>query len=790
MKKALRAFTLLLWAAPWLATPLLAQDTAGVGSIRGRLLDANGVRVKDAAVCLPATGQCTVSDAEGGFVLMVRPGDYILEIAPPGAPLIVSDNVQVRAGLDSVIQIAMPEAAGVEQTVTVSAPALVAPEAVKTSAFLITPQDIASSAGALQDVARYVQSLPGVVIGTDDFRNDLIVRGGSPLENLYIVDNVEIPNINSFATFASAGGTVSLLDVQLIDNVTFLTGGYPAPFGNRTSSVLQIAQREGRRDRVGGRATVGFAGAGAVAEGPLGSERKGAWILSARRSFLDVFTDDTGIGGVPVLYTANAKLVYEPSDRDRIWAVNLTGVDTIRLGLTDGSDLTEELSNLDIRYDGWRSAAGVNWQRLYSRGVGLLGVTHARASVGQRVTDLLRNGLPAPESPVADQIAAGEVVFREQSGEADTAVKYDFVASVPWLQRVQAGGSITASQVDFDVASPFGSDSPFFAVADTNPFALIERFRAWRGGAYAHTTRSITRQFSLTGGARLDHYAFISATRVSPRLGADFALTPRVSLRASAGRYHQQPFYLFLTAYPENRALAPFRADHYVGGLTFAPDPVTRISIEAYHKGYRDYPVSSQVPSLSLANVGDTFAVGDVLFPMTSAGRGAATGLEAHVQRLRDAGSRWSGEANLAFSRARYAGLDGVFRPGSFDYPIVANLTGTLRLTTAWSLSAKAAYLAGRPLTPVDEALSSAQRRAVYDLDRVNAARAPDYFRLDVRVDRAFRLGDRRVSVFAGVQNATNRRNVAGYRWDRRNNVLRMSEQLGLFPILGLEWPF
>lgn len=94
----------------------------------------------------------------------------------------------------------------------------------------------------------YVQSLPGAVLGTDDFRNDLIVRGGSPLENLDIVDNIEIPNINTFANFASAGGTVSILDAQLIQDVTFLTGGFPASYTNRTSSVLQVSQREGNRD--------------------------------------------------------------------------------------------------------------------------------------------------------------------------------------------------------------------------------------------------------------------------------------------------------------------------------------------------------------------------------------------------------------------------------------------------------------------------------------------------------------------------------------------------------------
>ncbi len=150
---------------------------------------------------------------------------------------------------------------------------------------------------------------------------------------------------------------------------------------------------------------------------------------------------------------------------------------------------------------------------------------------------------------------------------------------------------------------------------------------------------------------------------------------------------------------------------------------------------------------------------------------------------------RLSGEANLAFSRARHAGRDGILRPGSFDYPVIANAAGRLRLTQAWRMSANVAYLAGRPLTPLDVDRSFAERRAVYDLERVNAVRASDYFRLDLRVDRVFNRGDRKASIFAGVQNVTNRRNVAGYTWDRRNNAMKVLDQLGVFPMLGLEWP-
>jgi hypothetical protein len=269
----------------------------------------------------------------------------------------------------------------------------------------------------------------------------------------------------------------------------------------------------------------------------------------------------------------------------------------------------------------------------------------------------------------------------------------------------------------------------------------------------------------------------------------EYALTGRLSLRGSYGRYAQQPFFLFVSAYPENRALEPFRADHYVGGVVYTPAPSVRLTAEAYRKVYRDYPVSSQIPSLSLANVGDTFAISDIIFPMASGGRGRAEGLELFAERKAGAG-RWSGQANLALSRVRHAGHDGVLRPGSFDYPVAANIVGSYRLSPRWNASTRVVYLAGRPFTPFDLETSTAQRRAVNDMTQVNARRAPDYFRLDLRVDRRFVIAGKDVSLFAGVQNLTNRRNVAGYAWDRRQNRSRVNEQLGLFPILGLDWRF
>ena len=771
------------------AVAVAGQDTTGVGAISGTVANADGGPAEGVRVCALDTATCVTSDARGTFRIgELRARAYSLEILPLEGLPFISDPVTVRAGLDATVTITVTEVEAFEETVTVTAPAFQTPDEVKTSGFLIAPRTILKSASALQDVSRYVQGLPGVAIGTDDFRNDIIVRGGSPLENLFVVDNVEIPNINAFANFASAGGTVSLLDSELLEDVTFLTGGYPAVYVNRTSSVLQVTQREGSREAFGGWATLGFAGAGAILEGPIDGGR-GSWVVSARRSFLDLFTDDLGFGGVPVVYSLNAKAVYDLTPRDRVWAVNVTGIDEIRLGLTESSDLDEEIANFDIRYDGWRSATGVNWQRLFgSRGVGLFGVTHSEATLGQQVKDLVAQGVPPPGLSPAAVIAQSPVVYAEDSREGETTFKYDLTLHVPFFDTVQTGGSFKIFQIEYGVTSPFGSDTPFSPVPGVDPFALDTRFRSYQTGAYLQATRQVGPRVSLTLGGRFDHYDILSEARVSPRVGVEVRLTEALSWSASAGSYYQQPAFLFVSAFPENRSLVPWRADHYVTGLAWSPRPGLRATVEAYRKTYSDYPVASDLPTVSLANIGDTFNVREILFPLESAGEGYSEGVELFVEK-RFSGGLY-GQGNLSVSRTRHSGLDGVLRPGSFDYPMVFNLVGGYQLSPTWEVSARLSYLSGRPFTPYDEVLSVAQRRGVYDLTRVNAERAPDYARIDVRLDRTITVGGRPLNVFVGVQNLTNRRNFASYSWNRRTNARQFGEQQGIFPILGLDWRF
>ncbi|MBY0507529.1 MAG: TonB-dependent receptor [Bryobacteraceae bacterium] len=779
------------------AASLIAQDTAGVGSVTGTVKNSQGEAAASVRVCVQSTApssqaRCAATDAKGVFhITEVRAGTYQLEVTAPNQKPVLSAEVNVRAGLEGRVDIALPALDALQQSVTVSESLFVAPEEVKTSSFLVQRYEIFKAAGAQQDVSRYVQTLPGVGIGTNDFRNDLIVRGGSPLENLFVVDNVEIPNINNFANFASAGGTTSILDADLIRDVNFMSGGYPAPFINRTSSVLQIAQREGSREAFSGRVSLGSAGLGAILEGPLKGKR-GSWVFSGKRSFLDAFTKDVGFGGVPVNYNYNTKVLYDFGPRDRVWLVNFTAIDNIRLGLTDKKkdddpDRNPELDFLDIRYKGWRSATGFNWQRLLGeRGVGLLGVTHSEANVNQSTKDLLKFGRPG--SSVSDLIANTPFLFQENNREGESTIKYDLTTYLPVFDKIQAGGSFKIFRIRYNTRQPFGNDNPYSPIQNLNPFFLARSFVANQTGAYVQSSKNLGARLNLTWGGRLDNFQILGQTKFSPRVGLSYQLTSKLSLRGSYGTYYQQPQFLFVEAFPQNRGLSPIRANHYVAGISYILSPTLRFTVETYRKDYANYPVATQFPSFSLANSGDTFAVTDILLPYASAGRGRVRGLEFFIEKKFSA--RWYGQTNVAFSRTRHAGLDGVLRPGTYDYPVIFNAVGGYKLRKTWDVSARFVYLSGKPFTPFNEPLSRSQNRGIFDLTRVNALRAPDYFRLDLRVDKTFTVRGKPLLVFFGAQNATNRRNIAQVDWDRRANATRLNRQLGLFPNIGLDWRF
>ena len=413
------------------------------------------------------------------------------------------------------------------------------------------------------------------------------------------------------------------------------------------------------------------------------------------------------------------------------------------------------------------------------RGVGLFGVSHSEAHVNQTVKDVGRYGLSVAQTPL---------LYREDSGEGESTVKYDLTAYLPELNKVQIGVSLKTFRIRYDTAQPFGVDNPFSAVRDLNPFSLRRSLLAYQNAAYIQSTRNLTSRLNLTWGGRFDNYQRLERNRFSPRVGLSYKVTERLSLRTSYGHFYQQPLFLLLETFPQNRALVPIRSTHMVTGLTYILSPTVRMTVEAYQKDYKDYPVSTQFRSFSLASAGDTFNVSEILMPYVSAGRGRSRGLEVFIEKKFR--GRWFGQTNASFSSTKYSALDGILRPGTYDYPVVVNGVVGYKLTKKWDISSSFRFMSGKPYTPFNQTLSQQQNRGILDLAQINGLRTPNYFRPDFRFDRTFTVRDKPLLFWIGIQNVAGRRNVAGVTWNENINKSQNELQQGTFPLIGLDWKF
>jgi hypothetical protein len=644
-----------------------------------------------------------------------------------------------------------------------------APDA-PTTHYQLSYEEIRRSPGAIGDVLRLVQSLPGLGMANDQ-RNDLIARGGSPNENLTIVDNVEVPTLNHFASQGSSGGPISMLNNELVRDATFLAGGFPAEYGGKLSSALDIRLRDGDRERFRAETDLSAAGAGIVAEGPLGT--RGAWLATVRQSYLDLLADSFGLSAIP--YTTNWQLkgTLEPGPRDRLWLVGVGGRDEISF-TPDPADLDDPNAD-DVDFTGWRQITGLNWQRLYGqRAWGTLGVSDAYGfyDVTSRLGEL-----------------NGALGFRNRSHEGQSTLKYDASLRTGHWGDWRAGLDVKRERARLEIEQPYGTQNPFSTdTARTAPAFVRRNTSAWTYGAHAQGTWPAGTRGSLTLGLRADRFDRLGRTTLSPRAAVTAHVTPRWDVNLSYGRYHQTPGLVVIEADPSNASLEPMRADHVVAGVQYLPSPDLRATAEVYWKTYADYPVSTEYPTLSLANTGDQYGVYGLLLPYASRGEGRARGVEFYVQKKLTA--RWYGQLSYSFSRTEHRALDGVLRRGAYDSPHVATSIVGFKPTPRWELSSRFSHASGRPYTPPLEPASTQQNRYVYDLSRVNDARARDYQRLDLRVDRRTRLLGLNFTWFFEAQNVLDRENVFQYVWNTKTRRVEALDQIHFFPVGGFNVEF
>ena len=756
-----------------LASPLQGQQQAAPkGTLTGRILSRETRRgLETARVEVLGTISATTTRASGEFTITdLTPGVYSIRFSAIGYQPFTQSNVVIGSGRPYTVLIELDRQALQIEAIAVTAapffqPALEAPSIAQS----LDAEDVRRAPGVQEDVIRAVALLPGVGVTTGG-RNDLIVRGGAPFENLFLVDGIEVPNLNHFGSQGSTGGPLSLINIDFVQSAEFSTGGFGARYGDRSASVTSINLREGNRDNVAGVVNLSATGLGAFIEGPLG--KNGSILAGVRRSYLDLVFKLAGFAFRPTYYDATVKIVQPLGPSDRLSFLMIGALDDIAL----------DNSSADNRYDNSSLVAtnqnqyfaGLTWERSLSNG-------YLNVSLGRTYSRF--------QSSQADSLQ--RPIFENRSAEGITSLRGELSFDPGERVELKLGQDVRAvGPLQYRILIPgeYRRDSQ----GVPRPLAIDTTFSNLRTATWAEAAVQVMDRVRVTGGLRLDYYGDLrGATRVSPRILVALAAATGTTFTVAAGQYHQSPSSIWLVGDSSNPgALTPFRADQVVAGVERLLRPDLRVQVQGYYKRYSGYPARFFRPQAVLALSGFEDVQSDIPFglePLRSEGRGRAWGAEAIVQK-RLSGIPLYGIASLSLNRTEFTSLDGVARAGAFDTRVIGNVAAGYRFNPKWEVSSKFRIATGRPTTPF---ITTGSAAGQLDFSQYNAGpRLPLFHALDVRVDRRWTFRAVQLDTYLDIQNVYGHKNVSQYSWDPRTGTVQPNEDLGIFPTIGVNIEF
>lgn len=753
---------------------------AVTGKITGVVTDQRTLEpLIGANVLVVGTQTGAATDAEGKFLIEnLQPGSYNLEIRYLGYVTVKKSNVIVNPNRSTVVQVAMEMSVLEGQSVEVSAGYFTKPKEALVSTRSMDFEEIRRSPGDLVDIQRAVQALPAVVSGSDQM-NEIIVRGGYPGENLFLMDNIEIPNPNHFAVQGAGGGPINLLNSYMVRNIDFYAGAFSARYGDRASSVMDISLRNGARERVRWEGSMGMAGIGALVEGPVA--KNGGFMLSARKSYLDLIVSSTGLTAIPYYHSFQGRLDYKLNEANSLIVNAVYGRDHINIEGGDEAGYGRGAENVNTRNS--QLISGATLRTFWAKNA------YSNTTVSAVSSDIFVDVYRLPGK---------RTYFENLTRETEYTAKTDFFVQPAKNFELNFGGSLKAVHdrynVDGEADTLFIYDtrkSPpdsIIGIFRINPDWVVDRaIHSQKSAAYVQASYDL-RRIRLTGGLRYDHFAYTGFGSVSPRAGLSWRVNPVLTLNAAYGRHFQSPYTIELAANATNNLLRHKYTDQFVLGADYLIRDDIKLTVEAYQKEYFDIPMRKSLTTV------DPFDYDDYLF--INAGSGKTRGVELFLQKkLTDKFS-----TIVSYARSDAKTLDprnNRYYPSDYDYRDVLTLIGgykyraykdgwfqkmrqqTWYKVLAWlpvmpademELSVKWRYLGGRPYTePVYH--PELQRWVVEETLELNRLRYPAYHRLDVRLDRRFLFNSWTLVVFFDLVNVYSRDNIWNYQYNDDGTV-------------------
>lgn len=741
--------------------PVVATAATVTYPVRGKVIDKSSrkpVAYANVTVTgIPGKGAST--DSLGVFCIeQVPPGIYRLEATCIGYVTTSTPEYIVSASTP-FIEIEMEEDANLLTTVVVTPSPFRRSIESPVSMRIIGLQEIEKSPGANRDVSRIVRAYPGVSFSPIGYRNDLIVRGGSPSENRFYMDGIEIPNINHFATQGASGGPVSIVNADLIREITFYTGAFPTNRSGALSSVLDFRLRDGNPDKQTFKATLGASEVSLSGSGHFNDRT--TYLFSVRQSYLQLLFKVLGLPFLPNFIDGQFKIKTKLTGHDELTVLALAGIDKMKLNTDEkGEDAEYLLSYLPTIHQETFTVGAV--YRHYA-GKHVQSVTLSHNYLNNRNLKYRNN----------DDSSEDNLTLRLRSVEQKTAALFENQTRLgQWTLKegAELTNSIYTNNSRQLLYKGNADNSDNNAGNIGNPFSLYEtslNIIGW-GAFFSSDYSSRNNRFTLSAGIRMDGNNYNRNMKqlwkqLSPRLSASYKLSEQWILNGSAGLYHQLPPYTAL-GYKSNEGTYLNKALKYMQvmessiGVDWHLHDRIMVSAEGFFKRYNRIPLSLQ-DNIPLACKGNDYGVvGNELLASTATGR--AYGLETMF--------RWqvSGKFNLVSSFTLYKSeyrnhSEDDYIPSAWDNRFILNMSGTYNLPKRWSIGGKVSYIGGAPYTPYDEEKSSlveawnAKGQPYYDYSLYNTGRLPNFAQLDVRVDKSFYFRRCMVGLYLDLQNVT-----------------------------------
>lgn len=723
---------------------LLAQP---VHQVKGTVIDKSSRQpLEFINVMIVGLNKGGVTNAEGKFSIgQVPPGIYRLQASAIGYKTVTTPEY-ILSTRDLHIQIEMEENQTELEGVTVTASPFRRDIESPVSLRIIGLQEIEKSPGATRDISRIVQSYPGVAFSPIGYRNDLIVRGGSPSENRFYLDGVEIPNINHFSTQGASGGPVGILNADLIREVNFYTGAFPTDKGNALSSVLDFKLRDGDMERNSLKATLGASEVSLASNGHLG--KKTSYLVSVRQSYLQFLFDMLGLPFLPTFTDAQFKLKTRFDARNELTVLGLGGIDKMKLNTKADDEDNEYILSYLPKIQQETFTLGAVYR--HYAGAHVQSVVASHSYLNNRNTKYQQNDESDPE----------HLMLRLRSTEQNTQLRLENSSSFRnW--KVTVGTSLDYSQYSNTTFQKVYTDRA--QTFDYHTYLGIMRWGLF--GTVNYT--SIDERFTASLGLRADANNYSAAMKdlsdqLSPRLSLSYQLTEHWSLSGNAGLYYQLPPYTALGfknnngLYANKYALRYMQVSQGSVGLNWRKGDTFEVSVEGFYKDYDKIPLSvaDGIPLTCKGN--DYGVIGNEL--LTSTAQGRSYGAELLLKWLIAKKLNLASSFTLFKSEYR-TDKESEYIASAWDNRFIFNLRGTYNLPRHWSVGMKVSCIGGAPYTPYDADKSSlvtawnAQGKPYYDYTRYNEERLPAFTQVDIRIDKTFYLKRCMLGFYIDLQN-------------------------------------